>query len=233
MSINSIGEQAVGGESRKPAVSGNGRYAYFISGATNLVADATSGVNFYVKDLVEGQIALVSRDLSGNPVNMNTFAANVGFGRTCATRDGRYVFFEDRFNGYVADDTNSNFDVFVADLDPDVDGDFFDDNYVIHRVSLGAGGAQGTGGSSSTGGSRRPSCSSDGLRFVYETSHTNLIPDDTNGQFDPVLAQFNGIDAVGTIDFSDISIAPLSVIPIGRPNFGDLHANGGRSPLHR
>ena len=95
------------------------------------------------------------------------------------------------------------------------------------------GGAQGTGGASSTGGSRHPSCSSDGLHFVYDTSHTDLITNDNNGQFDPVLARFNGIDAAGTIDFSDVSIAPLSVIPIGQPNFGQLHSNGGKWPTDR
>ena len=230
VSTNSAGEQPVGGESRKPAISGDGRYAYFLSDATNLVPEETSGFNFYVKDLLTGQIAIVSRDLSGNPVDMGTFSANVGFLRTCATEDGRYVFFEDRFGSYVEGDTNGNFDIFVADLDPDVNGDFFDNNYAIHRVSVAPGGAQGTGGSSSTGGSRHPSCSSDGLHFVCDTSHTDLITNDNNGQFDPVLARFNGIDAAGTIDFSDVSIAPLSVIPIGQPNFGQLHSNGGKWP---
>ena len=91
--------------------------------------EETSGFNFYVKDLLTGQIAIVSRDLSGNPVDMGTFSANVGFLRTCATEDGRYVFFEDRFGSYVEGDTNGNFDIFVADLDPDVNGDFFDNNY--------------------------------------------------------------------------------------------------------
>ena len=201
VSTNSAGEQPVGGESRKPAISGNGRYAYFLSAATNLVPEATSGANFYVKDLLTGRIAIVSRDLSGNPVNLSTFSANIGFAKTCATEEGCYVFFEDRSSGYVDGDTNGNFDVFVADLDPDVNGDFFDDNYVIHRVSVGPGGAQGTGGSSTTGGSRHPSCSSDGLHFVYETSHTDLISNDTNGQWDAVFARLNGMDAAGTIDF--------------------------------
>ena len=40
------------------------------------------------------------------------------------------------------------------------------------------------------------------MSYVYETSHTNLLPDDTNGQFDPAFARFNGINAAGTIDFS-------------------------------
>ena len=230
VSTNLAGEQPVGGESRKPAISGNGRYAYFLSAATNLVPEATSGANLYVKDLLTGQIAIVSRDLSGNPANLSTFSANVGYLRTCATEDGRYVFFEDRFGSYVVGDSNGNFDVFVADLDPDVDGDFFEGNYAIHRVSVAPGGNEGTGGSSSTGGSRHPACSSDGLHFVYDTSHTDLIPNDNNGQFDPVLARLNGIDSAGTIDFSDVSIAPLSVIPIGQPNFGQLHSNGGRWP---
>ena len=52
----------------------------------------------------------------------------------------------------------------------------------------------------------------------------------TTANSTPFLARFNGIDAAGTIDFSDVSIAPLSVIPIGQPNFGQLHSNGGKWP---
>lgn len=63
-STNATGDQPVGGESRKPVVSGDGRYVYFLSEATNLVSQTTSGFNFYVKNLLEGNIALVSKDAS-------------------------------------------------------------------------------------------------------------------------------------------------------------------------
>lgn len=45
-----------------------------------------------------------------------------------------------------------------------------------------------------------------------------------------MFARFNGIDAAGTIDFSGISVAPISVYPIGQANFGKIHPNGGRNP---
>jgi hypothetical protein len=184
LNTNIAGDQAVGWDSRNPGISGDGRYAYFASSATNLVDEPVSGVNLFVKDLNSGKIAIISRDLSGNPVNMSVVFGRLSFIQTCSTYNGRYVFFEDKFSGYVAGDTNSNMDIFIADLDPDGDGDLFEGGYVISRVSLAAGGVQGTGGFSN--GSRRPSCTADGLLFTFETAHTNLIPGDTNNQVDVV-----------------------------------------------
>ena len=195
---------------RNPAVSGNGRLVYFASEATNLVAEATTGVNLYAKDLTTGSIALISRDENGNPINLNAAFGRLSFLRLSPTYTGRYVFFDDRFSGYVAGDDNGNLDVFVADLDPDVNGHFFDASPVIRRVSLAPDGSEGVGGAL-TGGSRYPSASRDGLFVAFQTDHTNLFEGDDNGARDAVLARFAGVDAQGTIDFSTISILPLAV----------------------
>lgn len=206
----SSGDEAVGGESRNPALSGNGRFAYFASEATNLVPESTSGLNLYVKDLATGRVGLISRDRDGNPMNLNPVFGRLSFLRLSATYDGRYVFFDDRFDGYVDGDENQNLDIFVADLDPDVNGDFFDTLPVIRRVSVAPDGAEGTGGGF-TGGSRYPSASRDGLFVAFQTTHTNLFDGDDNDTQDAVLARFAGVDAQGTIDFSSISIIPLAV----------------------
>ena len=229
VNVSSSGEQAVGGDSRDPGLSGDGRYAYFASSATNLVSETTSGVNLFVKDLSTGKIAIISRDSTGDPANMSEVFARLSFIQTCSTHNGRYAFFEDKFADYVSDDTNGNMDVFVADLDPDADGDLFEGGYVIRRVSLGAGGAQGTGGSLS-GGSRRPSCTSDGLLFAFETAHTNLIPNDTNNQYDVVIARFAGIGSDGTLDFSNVSLQVLDVHDSTTASQGELSTNGARLP---
>ncbi|MDP6453964.1 MAG: immunoglobulin domain-containing protein, partial [SAR202 cluster bacterium] len=230
VNANTAGDQPVGGDSRNPGVSGDGRYAFFASEATNLTSDTTSGVNLYVNDLVTGKTALISRDRNGNPVNLSRAFASPSFVQTCSTYNGRYVFFEDRFANYVAGDTNGNVDIFVADLDPDADGDLFEGGYVIRRVSVTASGAQATGGSSSTG-SRRPSCTADGLLFAFETAHTNLIPGDTNNSHDAVIARFAGIDANGTLDFSSVSILALDVHDETTTSEGALAPTGARAPM--
>ena len=86
------GEQAVGGDSDSPAISGDGRYAYFRSSATNL-AQGTSNHNLYVKDLETGRIAVISRHFDGTPINrlFGTFEA-------APTYYGRYVFFASRIS---------------------------------------------------------------------------------------------------------------------------------------
>ncbi|ARA92112.1 hypothetical protein AWN76_002265 [Rhodothermaceae bacterium RA] len=208
------GTPAADGESRSPAVSGDGRYVFFASEATNLVDTPTSGWNLYVKDLRTGRIALISRRLDGTPANLSDGFARLSWLRMSATYSGRYLFFADRFDGYVADDTNGNLDVFVADLDPDVNGDFFDTAPVITRVSRGFDGSEATGGGL-TGGSRYPSASRDGLFVTFQTSHTNLVPGDTNDRTDAVLVRFGGVDAEGTIDLSSITAIPLATAADG------------------
>lgn len=213
--------------SRNPAVSGNGRYVYFASRATNLVDEAVSGKNFYLKDLTTGQVALLSRNSDGEPVNMNATFARLSFTENTATYSGRYVFFHDRYNDYVDGASNNGFDIYAVDLDPDLNGDFFDSDYVIQRVSLAVGGGEGTGGGTPTvpGGSRYPSVSSDGLFLTFETTHTNIFLNDSNDEPDVVLTKFSSVDEQGTITFTGSETIPLNI------NFdGSINQWGARAP---
>jgi hypothetical protein len=223
--VNEEGEVA-NERARNPAISGNGRYVYFASRATNLADETLSGKNLYVKDLQTGKIELISRDTEGNPVNMNVAFANLSFVQNATTFSGRYLFFADRYANYIDDDTNTDFDIFVVDLDPDLNGDFFDSSYEIRRVSVGPGGVQGTGGPSvATAGSRFPSVSADGLYLVFETTHTNLFPNDNNNNTDAVLMHFGGVDSFGALDFTNAEIILLNV-----NENGSLNTWGGRAP---
>jgi hypothetical protein len=223
---NESGELA-NDRSRDPAVSGNGRYVYFGSRATNLVDEEVSGKNFYVKDLASGKVALLSRNRDGNPVNMNATFARFSFIQNAVTYNGRYIFFHDRYSDYIEGATNNGFDIYVVDLDPNVSGDYFDSPYELRRVSLGIGGAEGTGGGTPTvpGGSRFPSVSADGLYLTFETTHTNIFPGDNNDRADVVLTRFAGVDEEGTIDFSQITTIPLNV-----NNDGTISEWGARNP---
>ncbi|CAN5393298.1 hypothetical protein BH23BAC3_BH23BAC3_27150 [soil metagenome] len=219
--------EAANDRSRNPAISGNGRYVYFASRATNLTDDDLSGKNFFVKDLNTGQIALLSRNSDGEPVNMNPTFARFAFTENSATTSGRYIFFHDRYSNYVEGATNNGFDIYAVDLDPDVNGDIFDSSYEIQRVSLAPGDSEGTGGGTPTvpGGSRYPSVSSDGLFLTFETTHTNLFPNDTNDQPDVVLTRFAMADDQGTLDFSGIENIPLNINTNGK-----INSLGARAP---
>ena len=223
------GAAATGGESRSPALSGNGRYVFFASEATNLVPETVTGLNLYVKDLNTGNIALVSRNKDGDPVNMNGTFGRFSFLRMSATTSGRYLYFADKYADYVGDDTNGSLDIFVADLDPDVDGDFFNTHAVIRRLNLSPTGEEAAGGNITTGGSRYPSVSGDGTVLVYQTFHTNLFENDANGTIDAVVEVFSDIDSNGTIDFSKYAIYPLGTLNGGSVlNLGSEHPSVSR-----
>lgn len=204
------GSQATGGDSTHPAISGNGRYAFFRSRASNLVPGAEQ-TNLYVKDLVTGEIAVVSRNSDGQPANL--FNDVVSFQKTAVTYSGRYVFFESRGTNHVSGytDTNTARDVFMADLDPDGDGYFFDDNYVIYPISTAGTNAMGNGES------RAPDVSIDGRYLVFESRATNIGDSSvqsalaSNGDVtDILLAEFSGSESDGSLDVSTPVLKPIN-----------------------
>ena len=195
VSVGPNGEQAFGGESDNPSISGNGRYVYFESSATNLVA-GTSEVNLYVKDLETGEIAVISRHFDGSPINrlFGTFDS-------APTWNGRYVFFSGRNANYVdgLTDNNTGLDIYLVDLDPDGNGNYFDDNYVTHPIS--------TVNSTTTGNnaSREPCVSDDGRYLLFETQATDIDTDlALNGTTaDALVMTFSGNALDGTLNVSN------------------------------
>ncbi len=200
------------GPARSPALSGNGRYAYFVNEATNLVPGA-EGVNLYLRDLETAQIGVVSRDRNGDPANMNAAFARLSFLNISPTYSGRYVFFADRFANYVENDTNRRLDIFAADLDPDGNGNYFDTAPELHRISVAPDGSEGTLGQNDptfTRGARRPSVSQSGRFVAFQTEFDNLFTGDANGASDAVLTVI-GADDQGNLDFSNLTLIPLNV----------------------
>ena len=84
---------------------------------------------------------------------------------------GRFVAFESSATNFVPDDTNAVDDVFVRDLQTGS----------VERVSVSSTGAQGNDDS------RSPSISADGRFVAFQSDATNLVPDDSNGDFDIFL----------------------------------------------
>lgn len=163
VSVDSGGGQAVGSGSDRPAISADGRYVAFGSGASNLVVDDTNGAyDIFVHDRQTGATTLVSVDSAGGQGNyISDFPA--------ISADGRYVAFGSGASDLVADDTNSVADIFVHDRQTGV----------TSRVSVDSQGNQGDRDSFYF-----PAVSADGRFVTFASESSNLVAGDTNGVFD-------------------------------------------------
>lgn len=113
ISVAPGGAQADGG-SQLPAISGDGRYVAFVSGADNLVAgDDNTGADVFVADRATGKIDLVSLDSRGRQAP-GTWADRLGAGAPAISADGRYVAFA-TYAPLTPDDTNGTPDVYRRD----------------------------------------------------------------------------------------------------------------------
>lgn len=147
------------------ALSADGTTVAFASDADSLVPGDTNGTfDVFVKDMVTGQVTLVSQTAGGVPAN--------GFSASPAlSADGTIVAFESRADDLVPGDTNGLPDIFVKDLATGA----------VTLASLTAGGAQTDGMSVS------PLLSADGTKLVFTSAATNLVPGDVNGEMDTFL----------------------------------------------
>jgi hypothetical protein len=164
VNLDSLGNEAVGGQSFDPAISGDGRFVAFDSTATNLVANDTNGLrDVFVHDRQTGITQRISVDSNGNQ------ALGGGSGSADISSDGRYVVFSSDATNLVAGDSNGQADVFLHDRQT---GETL-------RVSVNSLGNQATGG-----GSHGPRISGNNQFIAFSSGATNLVTGDTNGQTD-------------------------------------------------
>lgn len=152
-----------------PALSADGRYVAFETGAA-LVSEDTNGVyDVYVHDVLTGVTELVSRGASGPGVAESHSAT--------MSDDGRYVAFLSPASNLVAGDTNSNhpgydgIDVFVRDRVEEE----------TTRVSVGDQGQE------ANDDSRGAAISPDGDWVCWSSYASNLVPGDDNAREDVFL----------------------------------------------
>ncbi len=161
VSTDSTGAQA-NSDSSSASFSADGHYLLFASQASNLVLDDSNGASdVFVKDLLTGEVRNLSSDAAG--VQGNGPSGGASF-----STDGRYLVFQSDASNLVALDGNSASDVFLKDL-------LTDD---VQLISSDAAGTVGNGGSGNA------SISADGNRVVFESSASNLVADDSNGNSD-------------------------------------------------
>jgi Tol biopolymer transport system component len=155
-SCTATGERAGG---IVPAISGDGRYIAFASGATNLVVPPTSGWQLFRKDLSTGAVALVSSSGTGRQGNGNS-------GWPVLSYDGRYVAFYSDSTNIVAPATG-NQQIFRKDM---VTGE-------VRLASANSAGAPGNGNSF-----WRLGISADGRYVAFASDATNLAASATTSR---------------------------------------------------
>jgi hypothetical protein len=193
VSIASDGSQS-SLESRSPRISGDGNLIVFTSNG-ELVPDDT---NFVEDIFVHDQRTGVTRRVS---IGWNGQEADEGCLNPAISADGRYVAFQSSATNLVPNDTNYMEDIFVVDLQTNR----------IERVSVSSSGAQ------ANRYSWYPVLSADGRFVAFQSTATNLVPNDTNNGWDifvhdrqtrrtfRVSLTFLGGEVAGDCLFPDIS----------------------------
>lgn len=166
LSVDSDGRQA-NGPSRLGAITPDGRYVAFVSGASNLVSgDRSRHAEIFLRDRRTGRTSLVSRSSTGAPANGESEQVAI-------SADGRFLAFESSATNLVPHDTNALPDIFVRDRETNR----------TTRVSVTSHGAQGRGRRNSNG-SNVAAISADGRLVAFHSDMTNLVQHDTNQTFD-------------------------------------------------
>ena len=163
VSVATGGAQA-SGASGSPSISADGRCVAFWSQASDLVPGDTNGAqDVFVRDRLAGTTERVNVDSSGAQANGDSDSS-----RPQLSADGRFVAFDSFATNLVAGDTNGAADVSVRDRSAGT----------TERVSVDSPGAQ------ANGFSYDPSIAADGRRVAFRSEAGNLVPGDTNLQWD-------------------------------------------------
>jgi len=160
VSVSSTGE-AGNLSSLAPSISGDGRYVAFDSDADNLVEDDTNtAADVFVHDRATGTTTLVSVTSTGA-------VSRFGGVDPTITPDGRFVLFLSQ-SRLVARDRNKLLDAYVHDLR----------SRRTMLVSRGSTGRRRNGDSFPDG------ISDNGRYLLFGSFASNVVPHDTNGDFD-------------------------------------------------
>jgi Tol biopolymer transport system component len=161
--------------SDSPAMSATGRYIAFTSGAGNLVDDdANDFVDVFVRDMDAGTTLLVSRGHDGSPADEHSY-------NPCISDDGSVIAFHSDASNLVADDANGQGrDVFVHELASGI-------TRMVHRAP---------GGGSGDGIAENCGLSGDGRQVAFESTSTNLVASDPNGDTNDIFRTEAGGDRI-------------------------------------
>ena len=207
-----------GGRASSPDISGDGRYVVFESSSDSLVRGDFNGTgDVFVRDRFQATTSLVSVAPDGT-------GANGWSGDPEISGDGRHVVFASGASNLARGAVYGSSGVYVADLDPDGDGDLAEGRPRIKLVPGGAGDPSGGGGGEEGGGSgsANPAISADGRFVAFESWVDGIVAGDTNGQQDVFVA--------------DLDLDTVSLVSAGwQPGAGEPErapADGGSANAH-
>ncbi len=162
INVSSAGAQN-NGETVWPSISGNGKFATFVSWGSTLVSGDTNGNwDAFVRDLTNNTTSRINVRPDGGQSNSYAYSP------LPLSRDGRYVAFASLATDLVAGDTNGFQDIFVRDLLTNT----------TRRVTLGYTGVQ------VNDDCFVPWFSGDGRYLTYTCEGPNPVPGDVNGRRD-------------------------------------------------
>ncbi|MBI3845694.1 MAG: PD40 domain-containing protein [Planctomycetes bacterium] len=183
--------------------------ASFSSDGSWVVFEVTNYL--FVRDLATGATQFVSVADDGTPATgiMPSISA-----------DGRWVAFMSIASNCVAGDTNSQYDVFVHDRDPDGNGTYDDLPRIATNLRVSTD-AQGFEVSSNSG---TPTISDDGRYVCFWSDSPNLVFNDSNGARDVFVrdrdADGNGhFDDVGGVSLVRVSVSSTGAEAMGSGAF--------------
>lgn len=205
VSVTSAGGQTVNGNSGYPAISGDGRYVAFSSGANNLVANDTNQAgDVFVRDLQTGAIQRVSISVFGSQGDRNSDFPSI-------SHDGRYVAFMSQATYLVPSHSNGDWHVYVYDRQ----------TATPERVSVSSNGSLGNAAS------QFPSISGDGRYVAFTSSADNLVANDTNSATDVfVRDRVAGVTKRVSVSSTGAQGNPLTVIPTMSSYLPRISSNG-------
>ena len=185
------------GDVRDPALSGDGRYLYFVSTANTLGPPANGGLNLYRYDLSATTPPANSLILAVSVLgNGNSFAPSVSGG-------GNSVAFESLATNFGGSDSGQA-DVFLGEAFT------LPQNEVGFNTTLVS---RGLGGAAPNSASQYPSISENGQFIAFLSYASNLVSGDTNNAPDVFLAN---VDALGapperiSVDSNEVPISGYS-----------------------
>lgn len=162
INVSSAGAQN-NGETVWPSISGNGKYATFVSWGSTLVSGDTNGNwDVFVRDLTNNTTTRINVRPDGAQANSYAYSP------VPLSRDGRYVAFASLATDLVAGDTNGFQDIFVRDLLTNT----------TRRATFGYTGVQ------VNDDCFVPWFSGDGRYLTYTCEGPNPVPSDANGRRD-------------------------------------------------
>ena len=146
-------------------MSGDGRFIAFVSAQDGIAkGDANGNKDIFIRDRKKRTTRLISKSSRGKVGNNDSSNPDI-------SRSGRFVAFSSGSSNFARIDSNDRFDVFVRDRKKGK----------TRRVSISSSGGEGNGHSWSGG------VSADGRFVIFDSTASNLIPNDNNGDTDVLV----------------------------------------------